>query len=266
MLTKSHAIDRLLRERPHLRERRFGLPYIGARLDGEQFNPTVQEIADAIDFYGYEVRDENIVEIPDTDLGSGNPVQFRPFPPSITAMKNSLDNDLMYRYPYTEGDDRIRQQLLNYVEREGFINTEPYSFNDVDEKGLCVHNITFWASTSVLFNQIINIISKPGDVVLVTGPNYGLFTIRTERAGAEVEVLNLEKEDNFLVNPSKLAMRIDQINESLQLVYNRRKGYVPRVVAFLNANPNNPTGRQYRFTYFHYSRNVQKYNFSFRAF
>ena len=243
MLTKSHAIDRLLRERPHLRERRFGLPYIGARLDGEQFNPTVQEIADAIDFYGYEVRDENIVEIPDTDLGSGNPVQFRPFPPSITAMKNSLDNDLMYRYPYTEGDDRIRQQLLNYVEREGFINTEPYSFNDVDEKGLCVHNITFWASTSVLFNQIINIISKPGDVVLVTGPNYGLFTIRTERAGAEVEVLNLEKEDNFLVNPSKLAMRIDQINESLQLVYNRRKGYVPRVVAFLNANPNNPTGK-----------------------
>ncbi|MCI9435387.1 MAG: aminotransferase class I/II-fold pyridoxal phosphate-dependent enzyme [Bacilli bacterium] len=26
-------------------------------------------------------------------------------------------------------------------------------------------------------------------------------------------------------------------------MYNRRKGYVPRVVAFLNANPNNPTGK-----------------------
>lgn len=72
MQTKSHAIDRLLRERPHLRERRFGLPYIGARHDGEQFNPTVQAIADAIDFYGFGVRDENIAKIPDTDLGSGN--------------------------------------------------------------------------------------------------------------------------------------------------------------------------------------------------
>lgn len=243
MLTKSHAIDRLLRERPHLRERRFGLPNIGARLDGERFNPTVQAIADAIDFYGYEVRDEDIVENPDTDLGSGNPVCFKPFPPSVTAMKEYLDENSMYRYPYTEGSDSIRKLLLEYVEREGFVNTEPYSFEDIDEKGLSVHNITFSVSTSVLFNQIINIISNPGDVVLVTGPNYGLFTIRTERAGAEVEVINLEKEDNFLVNPKKLADRIDQINESLQLVYNRRKGYVPRVVAFLNANPNNPTGK-----------------------
>lgn len=243
MLIKSHAIDRLLRQRPYLRERRFGLPFIGSRIDGERFNPTVQAIAKAIDFYGYEVRDENIVEIPDTDLGSGNPVEFKPFPPAIKAMKKSLETDLMYRYPYTEGSDVIRKQLLDYVEREGFVNTEPYSFKDIDEKGLSVHNITFSVSTSVLFNQIINIISQPGDVVLVTGPNYGLFTIRTERAGAEVEVLNLEKEDNFMVNPKKLANRIDQINESLQLVYNRRKGYVPRVVAFLNANPNNPTGK-----------------------
>ena len=61
MLIKSTAIQRLLRENPMLKERRFGLPYVGARLDKEEFNPTVQEIADAIDFYGYEVRDENIV-------------------------------------------------------------------------------------------------------------------------------------------------------------------------------------------------------------
>ena len=243
MLTKSRAIDRLLRERPHLRERRFGLPNIGTRHDGEQFNPTVQAIADAIDFYGYGVRDEKIAEIPDIDIGSGNPVCFRPFPPAVEAMKKSLEEDFMYRYPYTEGSDEIRQKLLEYVEREGFINTEPYSLDNIDEKGLSVHNITFSVSTSVIFNQIISIISNPGDVVLVTGPNYGLFTIRAERAGAEVEVLNLEKEDHFLINPSKLAKRIDEINESLQRVYNRRKGYVPRVVAFLNENPNNPTGK-----------------------
>lgn len=243
MLTKATAIDRFGRENKNLLDRRFGLPDIGKRFDGENFNPTVDRIARAINYYGYEVRDENIVEIPDTDLGSGNPLCFKPFPPAVQAMIKSLQEELMYRYPYTEGSDEIRKQLLEYVEREGFINTSPYSYDDIDEKGLCVHNITFSVSTSVLFNQIISIISKPKDVILVTGPNYGLFTIRAERAGAEVEVLDLDEEDNFLVNPEKLADTIDQINNSLQLAYHRRQGYVPRVVAFLNANPNNPTGK-----------------------
>lgn len=242
MLIKSSAIDRLLRENPELGERRFGLPSIGVRNDGEKFNPTVQSIADAIDYYGYEVRDEDIVNIPDIDLGSGNPTKFKPFPLAIEEMKKALDEE-MYKYPYTEGDDRIRKVLLDYVENEGFVNTAPYNYSDVDDKGLSVHNITFLPSTSVAFNMIINVISKPGDVVLVTGPNYGLFTIRAERCGAEVEVFPLEKEDSFLINPVKLAKKIDDINESLQKVYNRRKGYVPRVVAFLNANPNNPTGK-----------------------
>ena len=108
------------------------------------------------------------------------------------------------------------------------------------------HNITFLPSTSIAFNMIVNIISKPGDVVLVTGPNYGLFTIRAERAGAEVDILPLSKEDNWLVNPEKLANKIDEVNDSLQKVYHRRKGYIPRVVAFVNANPNNPTGKVMR--------------------
>lgn len=243
MLKKSSAIDRMLRENPNLGERRYGLPDIGIRMDGDEFNPTVQSIADAIDFYGYEVRDADIVNIPDIDLSSGNPTKYKPFPLSIEEMKKSLENTDMYKYPYTEGDDNIRKVLLDYIEKEGFRNDHPYSYKDIDEKGLSVHNLTFLPSTSIAFNMIINIISKPGDVVLVTGPNYGLFTIRAERSGAEVEVINLEKEDNWLINPRKLANKIDDINESLQKVYNRRKGYVPRVVAFLNANPNNPTGK-----------------------
>lgn len=243
MLIKSRAIDRLLRENPELGERRFGLPDIGTRIDGEKFNPTVQGIADAIDYYGYEVRDENITTIPDTDLGGGNPIDFKPFPLAIEEMKKSLDSKNLHKYPYTEGDDNIRKILLDYIEEEGFINTSPYSYNDIDEKGLSIHNLTFLPSTSIIFNIIINIISKPGDVILIPGPSYGLFTIRAERAGAEVEIFPLEKEDNYLVNPKKLAKKIDEINESLERVYNKRKGYVPRVVAFLNANPNNPTGK-----------------------
>ena len=239
MLIKSTAIQRLLRENPMLKDRRFGLPYVGARLDKEEFNPTVKDIADAIDFYGYEVRDNDIVNKKDINLGDGNPLKYEPFRPAIDEMIKSLNSGEMYKYPYTEGDDNIRRKLLEYIEQEGFINTEPYDYDDIDEKGLSIHNITFLPSTSITFNIIVNIISKPGDVILVTGPNYGLFTIRAERAGAEVEVFPLLKEDNFLVNPERLANTIDEINNSLQRVYNRRHGYVPRVVAFLNANPNN---------------------------
>ena len=243
VLIKSTAIDRLLRENPSLKERRFGLPAIGTRIDREQFNPTVQDIADAINFYGFEVRDSDIVNKPDIDLGGGNPMKYKPFPLSIKEMIESLSNTEMYKYPYTEGDDNIRKVLLEYIEQEGFINTEPYKYDDVDEKGLSIHNLTFLPSTSIAFNIIINIIAKPGDVILIPGPSYGLFTIRAERAGAEVEIIPLEKEDNYLVNPEKLANMIDEINYSLQRVYNRRRGYVPRVVEFLNANPNNPTGK-----------------------
>lgn len=242
MIIKSSAIDRLLQQNPNLGERRFGLPEVGGRYDGDSFNPTVQEIADAIEYYGFEVRDDDITTIPDIDLGSGNPTKYPPFPMAIDEMKKSLDS-YMYKYPYTEGSDDIRKVLLDYIEKEGFINTTPYNYSDIDDNGLCVHNITFLPSTSIAFNMVVSIISKPGDVVLVTGPNYGLFTIRAERAGAEVEILPLSKEDHFLVNPERLANKIDEINESLQKVYNRRKGYIPRVVAFVNANPNNPTGK-----------------------
>ena len=221
MLVKTRAIDRFLAENPYLKERRFGLPNIGVRNDGERFNPTVQAIADAIDYYGYEVRDEHIATIPDIDLGSGNPMNYRPFPLAVEEMKKSLDSNMLYRYPYTEGDDNIRKVLLDYVESLGFINTQPYSYKDVDKNGLAVHNITFLPSTSIIFNIIVETITKRGDVILMTGPCYGLFAIRAERAGAEVEIIELEKEDNFLINPKKLADRIDDINESLQCTTSR---------------------------------------------
>ena len=90
----------------------------------------MQGIADAIDFYGFKVRDKDIVAIPDTDLGSGNPTKFRAFPLAVEAMIDSLNMDSLYRYPYTEGSDDIRQQLLNYVEREGFITRSALMVNN----------------------------------------------------------------------------------------------------------------------------------------
>ena len=144
MIIKSSAIDRMLQQHPNLGERRFGLPEIGERDDGDSFNPTVQEIADAIEYYGFEVRDDDIATVPDIDLGSGNPTKYPPFPMSIKEMKKSLDSLSMYKYPYTEGANDIRQVLLDYVEKEGFINTQPYNYSDIDDKGLCFIILPFY--------------------------------------------------------------------------------------------------------------------------
>ena len=96
MLIKSNAIERFYRENRNLGERRYGLPLVGNRLDFERFNPTVEKIADAINFYGYEVRDENIATIKDIDLGTGNPLNYRPYPTCIEKMKEYLDSNEMY--------------------------------------------------------------------------------------------------------------------------------------------------------------------------
>lgn len=55
--------------------------------------------------------------------------------------------------------------------------------------------------------MILSTIMKDEDVVIVTGPNYGLFAVDPERMNGRVEVLDLEEEDNFYVNPIKLAQK-----------------------------------------------------------
>lgn len=70
-------------------------------------------------------------------------MDFKTFPLSIKRIKESLDSSIMSRYPYTEGDNNLRKILLDYVERLEFVNNSPYEYNDIDEKGSSVHNLTF---------------------------------------------------------------------------------------------------------------------------
>ena len=86
------------------------------------------------------MRDENITTMPDTDLGGGNPLYYKPFTLSIEEMKNSLDLPNLHRYPYTEGDDNIRKVLLDYVKKECFINVDHYSYDDIGVEGLTAWN------------------------------------------------------------------------------------------------------------------------------
>jgi len=132
------------------------------------------------------------------------------------------------------GDEVSRKIILEYLKQEGFKSNS----------GLSEDNIIFTVSSTHAFNIISSIITRPYDVVLMTGPNYGLFTFVPERVtGATVEILPLSLEDDWYVNPQKLSRRIDEINLSLKEKYSDSLGYTPKVVAFLNENPHNPLGK-----------------------
>jgi aspartate/methionine/tyrosine aminotransferase len=88
----------------------------------------------------------------------------------------------------------------------------------------------------------MDIITRPGDVIIVPGPNYGLFAMRPERISADVVILPLQEKDGYLPNPEALNNLIKQTNEEL-IKKNMGKNYIPKVVGIINANPNNPTGK-----------------------
>lgn len=236
------SLKRLLEIYPYLNERREGLPLQGKRSDGKEYSERIKLVDEAMDFYGYKLYNSKNMSMKEYNIGGGNPMKYKPFPLCIKSMKKSLKRNDLYKYPYTEGADRIRQILINYVEKEGIFNDNPYKLPLVDEKGLCVHNVTFTPSTSYAFKLILDIILKPNDVVLMTGPNYGLFGFKVERMNANVEIIDLKEENNYLIDPKDLESKIDEINNKLKIKY-KGENYIPRVVALVNANPNNPTGK-----------------------
>ena len=90
---------------------------------------------------------------------------------SIQRWKKNL-----YTYQSTTGDIYEKEKIVNYLAREGFkINS------DKNYDGIGVDNIVFTCSTTQAFSVILNVIMKEEDVILMTGPNYGLFALEPER-------------------------------------------------------------------------------------
>ena len=85
-------------------------------------------------------------------------------------------------------------------------------------------------------------VAQPDDVILMTAPNYGLFAIMTELDNYRTELLPLDEKDGWQISPKKLAKKIDKLNEILSKE-KAVSGRKPRVAAFLNLNPHNPTGK-----------------------
>ena len=230
----------ILKRYPYLKERKFGFPDVGKRMDNKPFSKYVKGVEDGFSVYDYILN--NLYDSKkDLNFTCGNPLSYDAYPPIIKRLDSYIHGNELYKYPYSEGDDRVRKVLLDYVEKIGIKNDHAYDYNDIDSKGLSVNNLTMCASTSQAFNYVIDIIARPYDVIITTAPNYGLFTFKPERLNVNVEVVPLLEEDNYLINPRRLDDKVKEINDELKDKY-KDLDYVPRVVAFLNSNPNNPLG------------------------
>lgn len=237
METNSKALESFLENNLLLRQKVRGLPNLGMRLGGISFSKEVNKIYEAFSVYGndlYQLENDKIKNLSTRSLGGGSPMKTTIFPPCKEKMIETIKFDDMSEYPLAAGDEESRREIVKYLEKEGF--KAPYQFDE--------DNIIFTISTTQAFNIIMKLIARPYDVILMTGPNYGLFTFAPERtSGATVEILPLSEDDNWYVNPEKLVVRIDEINENLKQKFGNSLGYIPKVVAFLNENPHNPMGK-----------------------
>ncbi len=231
------SLKRIIEKNPNLEHHVRGLPSLGENLISGAFSKEVSKIYDAFGLYGnelYALENARIKNISSRSLGGGSPMRTIAFPLCKEALINIISSDDLSDYPLAAGEEEARKIIVEYLKQEGFKNN-----TDISED-----NIIFTVSTTHAFNIISSIIARPHDVILMTGPNYGLFTFVPERiSGATVEILPLSKEDNWYVNPQKLSQRIDEINASLKTKYGESLEYTPKVVAFLNENPHNPLGK-----------------------
>ena len=231
------SLKRVIEEKPLLEHFVRGLPDLGEPKFNKKFSPEVEKIYAGFELYGnelYELENDRIKGRSSRSLGGGSPMRTEAFPPCKKELLNVIYEDKLSDYPMAAGDEYSRKNIVDYLKREGFQK----------DGNLSEDNIIFTLSTTQAFNIIMKIIAKPYDVVLMTGPNYGLFTFTPERsAGATVEILPLSVEDNWYVNPRKLSLRIDEINKQLEEKYKGKLEYTPKVVAFLNENPHNPLGK-----------------------
>ena len=176
------ALNRIVADDPILMDRKDGFPEVGTvRPDGKKYSKAVLKVAE-----GYKVYDELVAagrlrpDEKELNYTSGNPLDYMSFPGAKNKITKYMDDKKIHFYPYTEGDDERRLEILAYLEREGFVNNEPYTFDDIDNFGLSRHNLTFTNGTSQAWQFIIETIAKPDDVIIFPGPNYGLFAIKPE--------------------------------------------------------------------------------------
>ena len=213
----------------------------GKRDDDAKYGNAITKMVPDFNFFNSDIYEKNpeqkaIFEY--DNFHSGTPMKCKGFPGSMRRVRKVLKRDNLYWYPRSAGGYYDQQNIVDYLIREGF-RADALQLDDDKYDGIGVDNIVFACSTTHAYSLIINSITNPGDVILMTAPNYGLFAIMTETSNRRTELIDLSEEDDWLVNPEALAKKIDRLNGTLK----KTSGGKNRVAAFLNINPHNPTGK-----------------------
>jgi DNA-binding transcriptional MocR family regulator len=206
-----------------------GLPHLGNAFFGAWNSDDIQKAAEA--YEDYSLSKNLLIEgfkppvVDKVRLGGGSPARFKPFDPCLTAIKKTLENRRLSDYPLAAGDEVDKVPVINY-------------FNKNYSKTIKENNIIFTHSSTQAFSFVMEAILDYGDVVLMTAPNYGLFSFIPERVGGRVRLLELTSLDNWKINPEKLKKLIVEINNELKLDYDRNRGkYILDVLIILQKFP-----------------------------
>ncbi len=222
--------------------------HLPARQDRKPYNAEIAKMEPVYNFFSSDLEAANpgVKPVFEYDnFHSGTPMAYKAFPGAMRAVKKALRRKNLYWYPRSAGGFYAQQNIVDYLIREGF-KPERVEMPDGEVYGgIGINNIVFACSTTHAYSLIMSAVAQPGDVILMSAPNYGLFAIMAELDNYRTEVVNLREEDGWQINPDILAERIDELNKQLakEAKSSEAGARVPKVVAFLNLNPHNPTGK-----------------------
>lgn len=234
----NNAYELFLTRYPEYEKKRRGLPFPGKRPDGKDFFPDTKLIDDTFTFSNGLYSYEDIIDkrLKPFNAGAGSPLRYKPFPLAAEALQSVSTSDELSQYQLAAGDLECRVSIAEAMESEGF------GFGE--EKKIGPDNIIFTNSTTEAFDYIVKLIARPYDAVIFTGPTYGLFVYIPERNNAISVIMPLFECEGWIASPERLERTIKETNTKLECLKTDYKlSYQPQVVAFVNINPSNPTGK-----------------------
>lgn len=233
----SKALTDLVKNSPELKNEKIAMTKNSSNCS---FDPLVEKVLCGYDLVNFEIDkygDDSVKEIYHDSLTSGNAIKYKPFPLCVRNMLASSLSDNLNVYPSTVGSSRARQDIVDYLVREGFPNKKNKYCDAVN-----VHNVAFCGSTTQAFYMILKVIARAGDVIIVPAPTYGIFAGIAEKQGVHIETIPLRCENNYFIDPVELKNKIISVNRELQSRKTGQYEYIPKVAAYLNINPHNPIG------------------------
>ena len=184
--------DRIIEKKTYFKKSEgiYNLPDVGNPINNREFSGGVKKIKEYYELKS--IPEYSSHEKKRYSFTSGDPINYKAFKPALDNIIKTTNSNQFYKYPQTTGNDEDKKHIIDYCNVIGINKNE-------DNEKLNKYNITFTSSTTHAFSMIIELISKPGDVIVISSPNYGIFDFIPERLGVKVVTIPLRKENNYSI-------------------------------------------------------------------